>query len=415
MLRPASLFIGLRYTRARRRNQFISFISLTSMLGLALGVLAMIVVLSVMNGFQQEMSKRILGTLAHASVSQHAGIADWQALAERIKRFEPRVIATAPYAEIDGMLSHKGAMQPIQITGVSPPDEAAVSQMAAHLRAGRLEELRAGEYGVILGDLTVRRLRLALGDKLTLIIPQASETAAGITPRLHRLTLVGVFKVGADLDASMGLVHVQDSGEMLGLQAGQVPALRLALRDLREAPELSARLAGELGEGYLLRDWSQTQGSLFSAMQMEKTMIGLLLMLIIAVAAFNIVATLIMVVADKRADIAILRTLGMTPGQVMRVFMVQGSVIGAVGTLVGALLGVIAALNLSAWMAWFEQLSGQQVFAADLYVISSLPSQLQWADVALICAAGLSLSFLATLYPAWRAAQTEPAEALRYE
>ena len=213
----------------------------------------------------------------------------------------------------------------------------------------------------------------------------------------------------------MGLVHVQDSGEMLGLQAGQVPALRLALRDLREAPELSARLAGELGEGYLLRDWSQTQGSLFSAMQMEKTMIGLLLMLIIAVAAFNIVATLIMVVADKRADIAILRTLGMTPGQVMRVFMVQGSVIGAVGTLAGALLGVIAALNLSAWMAWFEQLSGQQVFAADLYVISSLPSQLQWADVALICAAGLSLSFLATLYPAWRAAQTEPAEALRYE
>ena len=252
MLRPASLFIGLRYTRARRRNQFISFISLTSMLGLALGVLAMIVVLSVMNGFQQEMSKRILGTLAHASVSQHAGIADWQALAERIKRVEPRVIGTAPYAEIDGMLSHKGAMQPIQITGVSPPDEAAVSQMAAHLRAGRLEELRAGEYGVILGDLTVRRLRLALGDKLTLIIPQASETAAGITPRLHRLTLVGVFKVGADLDASMGLVHVQDSGEMLGLQAGQVPALRLALRDLREAPELSARLAGELGSGSAL-------------------------------------------------------------------------------------------------------------------------------------------------------------------
>ena len=414
MFRPLSLFVGTRYTRAKRRNHYISFISLTSMIGLALGVLAMIVVLSVMNGFQKEMSSRILGLVPHATLAADKPLDDWQAVAAVAMR-NKQVTGAAPFAELEGMFSYKGSMQPVQINGIDPQQEQKVSNIAKHITQGSLDDLRAGEFGVVIGEITARRFRLNVGDKLTLIVPEPSDSASGITPRMLRLTVVGVFKVGAELDGSLALINVADASSMLRAEPGQVQSVRIALKDLYQAPQVSASIVQELGAGYRANDWTRTQGSLFSAMKMEKTMIGLLLLLIIAVAAFNIIATLIMVVADKRADIAILRTLGATPGQIMTVFMVQGTVIGSIGTLIGGVLGVLIALNVSAWVAWLERVSGMHIFSSDVYFISSLPSDVQVADVVLICVAALLMSFLATLYPAWRAAQTQPAEALRYE
>lgn len=414
MFRPLAIFIGMRYTRAKRRNHFISFISMTSMIGLALGVLAMIVVLSVMNGFQKEMSSRILGMVPHAVINGVKPVDDWKPVADAALK-NPQVTAAVPFTEMDGMLSYKGAMQPIQISGVDPALEHQVSIVTQHIVQGRLQDLRPGEFGVVLGEITARRFRLNVGDKLTLIVPELSSAPGGITPRLQRLTVVGIFRVGAELDGSMGLIHVADAAEIQHWQPNQVQGVRLAVKDLYAAPQVSTAIAAGLGADYRADDWTHTQGSLFSAMKMEKTMIGLLLLMIVAVAAFNIIATLIMVVNDKGADIAILRTIGATPGQIMTIFMVQGTVIGVIGTLIGGVLGVIAAVNVSALVAWIERVSGQHIFTSDVYFISNLPSDLQSADVILICSAGFILSFLATLYPAWRAAQIEPAHALRYE
>lgn len=414
MFRPLSIFIGARYTRAKRRNHFISFISMTSMIGLSLGVLAMIVVLSVMNGFQREMSARILGMVPHAAVLGAKPLDNWQAVADAASK-NPEVVAAAPLTEMEGMLSYKGAMQPIQISGIDPAQEGKVSIVADHIVQGRLDDLKPGEFGVVVGEMTARRFRLNVGDKLTLIVPEVSTAPGGITPRMQRLNVVGVFKVGAELDGSMGLIHMADAATMQRWEPNQVQGVRLKVKDLYAAPQVSAAIVGELGDNYRADDWTHTQGSLFSAMKMEKTMIGLLLMMIIAVAAFNIIATLIMVVNDKGADIAILRTIGATPAQIMGTFMVQGSLIGVVGTLIGGVLGVIAALNVSQIVGWLERVSGQHIFTSDVYFISTLPSELQWGDVALICSAGLVMSFLATLYPAWRASQVEPAYALRYE
>jgi len=414
MFRPLSLYIGTRYTRAKRRNHFISFISLTSMIGLALGVLAMIVVLSVMNGFQKEMSSRILGMVPHAAISGVQPLDDWQAVAAAARR-NPQVLAAVPFAELEGMLSYRGAMQPIQLQGIDPELEAQVSIIAEHMTQGRLSDLQAGEFGLVIGEITARRFQLKIGDRLALIVPEASSVPGGITPRMQAVNVVAVFKVGAELDGSLALLHVADAAQIQRLQPGQVPSVRLKLQDLYQAPQVSAAIVSELGEGYRASDWTLTQGSLFSAMKMEKTMIGLLLLLIVAVAAFNIIATLIMVVADKGADIAILRTLGATPRQIMGIFMVQGTVIGLIGTLIGAVLGIVAALNISQLVGWVERLSGQQVLSSDVYFISNLPSELLLADVLLICGAAFALSFLATLYPSWRAAGIQPAEALRYE
>lgn len=414
MFRPLSIFIGLRYTRAKRRKNFISFISMTSMIGLALGVLAMIVVLSVMNGFQREMSSRILGMVPHAMIQGVKPLDDWQPVAVAAMK-NPEVLAAVPFTELDGMLSYKGMMQPIQISGVDPAREGEVSIVADHIVQGRLDDLKPGEFGVVVGEITARRFRLNVGDKITLIVPEVSSAPGGITPRMQRLNVVGVFKVGAELDGSMGLINAADAAEMQRWQPGQVQSVRLKLKDLYTAPEVSAAIVKDLGAGYKADDWTHTQGSLFSAMKMEKTMIGLLLLMIVAVAAFNIIATLIMVVNDKGADIAILRTIGATPRQIMGIFMVQGTVIGVAGTLIGGVLGVIAAINVSAIVGWVERISGQHIFTSDVYFISNLPSELQAGDVALICGAGLVLSFLATIYPAYRASQIEPAHALRYE
>ncbi|HSC82310.1 MAG TPA: ABC transporter permease, partial [Pseudomonas sp.] len=314
MFRPLALFIGTRYTRAKRRNHYISFISLTSMIGLGLGVLAMIVVLSVMNGFQKEMSTRILGMVPHATLSAAQPLDDWQSVASAAMR-NRQVAGVAPFAELEGMFSYKGIMQPIQINGIDPQQEQKVSIIGQHMVQGRLEDLRAGEFGVVIGQITARRFRLNVGDKLTLIVPEVSSAAGGITPRMQRLNVVGVFKVGAELDSSLALISVADASSILRIAPQQVQSVRLALKDLYQAPQVSAAIAASLGAGYKANDWTHTQGSLFSAMKMEKTMIGLLLLMIIAVAAFNIIATLVMVVNDKGPDIAILRTLGATPAQ----------------------------------------------------------------------------------------------------
>jgi lipoprotein-releasing system permease protein len=414
MFRPLSIFIGTRYTRAKRRNHFISFISMTSMIGLALGVLAMIVVLSVMNGFQKEMSSRILGMVPHAVISGAKPLDDWQPAATASLK-DPQVTAAVPFTEMDGMLSYKGSMQPIQINGVDPALESKVSIVTQHIVQGRLQDLKPGEFGVVIGEITARRFRLNVGDKLTLIVPEISSAPGGITPRLQRLTVVGVFKVGAELDGSMALVNVADAAVIQRWQPNQVQGVRLALTDLYAAPQVSSAIVAGLGPDYKADDWTHTQGSLFSAMKMEKTMIGLLLLMIVAVAAFNIIATLIMVVNDKGADIAILRTIGATPRQIMTIFMVQGTVIGIVGTVIGGVLGVIAAINVSQIVGWVERVTGQHIFTSDVYFISNLPSQLEGSDVVLICSAGFILSFLATIYPAYRAAQIQPAHALRYE
>ncbi len=414
MYRPLSIFIGVRYTGAKRRNHFISFISMTSMIGLALGVLAMIVVLSVMNGFQKEMSTRILGMVPHASIAGVKPLDDWQRVAAAARQ-NPQVQAAVPFAELEGMLSVRGAMQPVQLHGIDPALEPQVSIIDQHMQQGRLSDLREGEFGVVLGEITARRFQLQVGDKLALIVPELSSVPGGISPRMQRLNVVGIFKVGAELDSSLALIHVADAAHIQRMLPGQVQSVRLKLKDLYQSPQVAAQIVSGLGEGYIASDWTLTQGSLFSAMKMEKTMIGLLLLLIVAVAAFNIIATLIMVVADKGADIAILRTLGATPAQIMGVFMVQGTVIGVVGTLIGAVLGIVAALNVSQLVGWVERISGQQVMSSDVYFISNLPSQLLLSDVLLICGAAFTLSFLATIYPSWRAAQIQPADALRYE
>ena len=413
MFRPLSLFIGLRYTRAKRRKSFISFFSLVSMFGLALGVLAMILVLSVMNGFQEEMRGRILGMVPHAFISGAQPLDDWRPLAAKAEQ-QPHVLAAVPYTQLQGMLSVRGRMQPLLVDGIDPAQEKRVSIVGERMTQGSLDALKPGEFGIVLGEIAARRFQLELGSQVTVIIPEVGATGS-ITPRLRRFTVVGTFKVGAELDASLALINVADAAPLKGWQPGQVESIRLALDDLFQAPRISRDVAKALGPGYQARDWTITQGSLFQAMQMEKTMIGLLLLLIVAVAAFNIIATLIMVVADKKADIAILRTLGATPGQIMAVFMVQGTVIGLVGTLIGGVLGVIAALNVSSWIAALERLVGHKLFGGDMYFISNLPSRLELEDVVLIAVAALSMSFLATLYPAWRASRTSPAEALRYD
>ncbi|PKM05366.1 MAG: lipoprotein-releasing system transmembrane subunit LolC [Gammaproteobacteria bacterium HGW-Gammaproteobacteria-6] len=414
MFRPLPFFIGLRYTRAKRRNHFISFISLISMLGLTLGVLVMILVLSVMNGFDRELRTRILGMVPHATISSPQPIDDWRTLAERLEA-HPRVEAAAPFVQLQGMLTHNGSVAPVLVNGVLPEAEGRVSIIEQHMTAGALTDLQDGEFGIIVGELIARRFQVGVGDKLTFVLPEASVTPAGVFPRLKRFHVVGIFKVGAELDSSLAMIHAGDAARLSRWQPGQVQGIRIKLDDLFQAPNVAWELAVTLPGEFYAQDWTRTHGNLFAAIRMEKTMIGLLLMLIVAVAAFNIISTLVMVVTDKKADIAILRTLGASPATIMGIFMVQGSVIGVVGTLMGGVLGVLAALNVSAMVAGLEKLFGVQFLSSDVYFISYLPSQLIWSDVLVICSTALGMSFLATLYPAWRASRTEPAEALRYD
>ncbi|MFY1663635.1 lipoprotein-releasing ABC transporter permease subunit [Pseudomonas sp. Pseu.R1] len=416
MFRPLFVFIGTRYTRAKRRNHFVSFISLTSMIGLALGVVVMIVVLSVMNGFDHEMRTRVLGMVPHATIESGEPISDWQSLATRVKQ-NPQVEAVAPFTQMQGLLTNNGNVQKILLNAIDPVEERKVSIIDGFMKQGSLDDLVSGGFGVVIGDKAANKLGVKIGDKVTFVSPEITVTPAGMFPRMKRFTVVGIFHVGAgELDGYLGVTNLQDLARLHRWKPDQVQGLRLKFTDLFKAPRSAYEIAQNLGEHeYYSRDWTRTHGNLYQAIGMEKSIIGLLLLLIVAVAAFNIISTLVMVVNDKRGDIAILRTLGATPGQIMRIFMVQGTVIGVVGTAIGAGVGILAALNVSAAIAALERLIGHKFLNADVYFIDYLPSQLMTEDVLLVCGAALVLSFLATLYPAWRAARTQPAEALRYE
>ena len=383
------------------------------MVGMTLGVAVLILVLSVMNGFDRELRERILGMVPHGVIYERGGVEDWQALAKKVETF-PGVIAAAPLTRLQGMFAYQGRVQGAMVTGIEPSAEARVSILPNHLVEGELSSLQDGSFHVVLGEILARRLNLTMGDKVTLMLPEATLSPAGILPRIKRLTVTGIFSVGAELDANLAVIHIQDARKLARL-AGQAQALRVKTEDLFQAPRIVWELVSQLEGIYSGSDWTRTHGNLFQAIKMEKTMIGLLLLIIVAVAAFNIISTLVMVVTDKQADIAILRTMGASPRTILQIFMVQGLAIGFVGVAIGTVLGILAALSISDIIAWIERISGVQFLNGDVYFISYLPSQLLWTDVAMITSSALVLSFLATIYPAVRASKIQPAEALRYE
>jgi len=415
MRNPYELYAGLRYTRAKRRNHFISFISLASMLGIAIGVMALITVLSVMNGFERELRTRILGMASHATISAlRGGLEDWPSVA-KLAQHNPEIESLAPYIEGEGMLKAGSDLTGTLLRGVLPEEEAKVSEIAEKMKVGQLSDLKAGEYNIVLGKELAQTLGVDVGDKVDLMIPQASVTPAGVLPRFRRFTVSGVFSVGMyEFDRGLVLIHLADA-QALYRMGSDVTGVRLKLHDLFKAPQVSRELAGELPGIYFVSDWTRQHANFFRAVKTEKMVMFIILSLIVGVAAFNIVSTLVMVVQDKQADIAILRTLGATPRSIMAIFMVQGSIIGIVGTALGVVAGVALALNVPVLVPLLEQLTNQQFLSPDVYYISDLPSELKANDVIRIGLLSLSLGLLSTLYPAWRASRTQPAEALRYE
>ncbi len=425
MLNLVPVFIGLRYTRAKRRTQFISFVSGFSLLGMAFGVFALTVVLSVMNGFDRELKKRILSAVPHGFITsqQSTGLADWQALVNRIEQ-EPQLVASAPYVEGFGLMGAGRFTQGVTLQGILPELESRVSDIQQHMVSGSMLELNPGEFGIVIGRLLARYFNVDVGDRVTLTLPYLSITPAGVFPRSKRFRVVGVFEVGAQVDQGLALIHMQDMQKLLR-RSENPQGLHVKVTDIYQAGAILAKLQAQLeaeraaGQSNLepvdVKDWSQTQGSLFQAVKMEKIVIGVLLMIIVAVAAFNIVSSLVLMVADKRADIAVLRTLGLTGRQVMAVFIVQGSAVGFMGILVGAVVGALVAHSIGDIVQWLENLLGLHVFDPSVYFISYLPSLWLWSDTLIICACAALLSVIATLYPAYRAAKIAPAEALRYE
>ena len=415
MFRPLELFVGLRYTRAKRRNHFISFISLTSILGIALGITALITVLSVMNGFETELRERILGMASHATISgSTAGLENWKTVAERAQQHE-RVLGAAPYVTAQVMLSAGESVSGSLLRGVLPQREPEVSEAVQKMLVGKLGDLQAGGYGIILGKELAFAMGVRAGDKITVVTPQATVTPAGILPRLKRFTVIGLFEVGMyEYDRNLAFVHIDDAAKLMRLE-DRVTGVRLKLDDLFQAPRVVREIAQALGGRYFISDWTRQHANFFRAIQTEKRVMFIILLLIVAVAAFNIVSTLVMVVTDKQGDIAILRTLGMTPGSVMVIFIVQGALIGLVGTALGVVGGISLALNVETIVPAIESLFGVRFLSPDVYYISDLPSELHWDDVVRIGGVAFVLSLIATLYPAWRAARTQPAQALRYE
>ncbi|HEX5538907.1 MAG TPA: lipoprotein-releasing ABC transporter permease subunit [Methylophilaceae bacterium] len=412
---PYELFVGLRYTRAKRRNHFISFISLTSMIGIALGVAALIVVLSVMNGFQQELRIRILGVASHLQITGvNNTLTDWPQLARKVEK-EPHVQAVAPYIMAQGMLSYGQAVQGVLVRGVLPQQEDQVADLGSHMRAGSLSNLKPGEFGIVLGTELAQSLGVLIGDKVVLLAPQGQFTPTGVVPRIKQFKVVGLFEVGMyEYDAGLALIHMDDAAKLYRMPDA-VSGLRLKLDDLFRAPAVAHALGNELKGEYFITDWTQQHANFFRAVQMEKRVMFIILALIVAVAAFNIVSTLVMAVTDKRADIAIMRTFGASPRSIMKIFIVQGALIGVIGTVSGAIFGVLIALNIETIVPFIEHVFHVQFLAKDVYYISDLPSELLWSDVAVITVMSFVLSLLATLYPSWRASKTNPAEALRYE
>ena len=434
---PFELFIGLRYTRAKRKNHFISFISLTSMVGIALGVAALIVVLSVMNGFQAELRSRILGVASHIEVTGlNNKLNNWQSLLPQLKS-NPNVIDVAPYITAQSMLSFGEGVQGAIIRGIVPVAEDKVADLGRSMKAGQLIDLRAGEFGIILGGDLAFNLGAKLGDKVVVMSPQGQFTPTGVVPRIKQFKVVGLFQIGMyEYDAGLALIHMDDAAKLYRMDKA-VSGLRLKINEIDDAPQVGNVLSESLSklslnlqtidaatgeitdssvqQSYFVTDWTKQHANFFKAIQLEKRVMFIILALIVAVAAFNIVSTLVMAVTDKRADIAIMRTLGASPASIMTIFIVQGALIGVIGTILGAIFGIIIALNIGTIIPFIEQLFSVQFLAKDVYYISDLPSKLDWNDVITIVVMSFVLSLIATLYPSYKASKINPAEALRYE
>ncbi len=409
------LLVGLRYTRAKRRNHFISFISLISMAGIALGVMALIVVLSVMNGFQKELRTRILGVASHVQISAaNNKLTDWPAVA-KVASEHPRVTGTAPFVNAQGLLSFGQTVRGSIVRGVIPEMEDKVAEIGAHMRAGKLEALKAGEFGIVLGSELARALGVLNGEKIVIIAPQGQVTPAGVVPRLKQFTVVGIFEVGMfEYDSGLALVHLEDAQRLFQM-GDAVSGVRLKLDDLYASRTVAREIMAKFDSNTYATDWTKSHANFFRAVEIEKRVMFIILLLIVAVAAFNIVSTLVMAVTDKQADIAILRTLGASPAGILQIFVVQGVLIGVIGTLIGLVAGVLLGLNIDVVVPALERVFSVQFLSKDVYYISDLPSDVQYTDVVVIGVVALLISFAATLYPSWRASRVNPAEALRYE
>ena len=409
------LLVGLRYTRAKRRNHFISFISLISMAGIALGVAALIVVLSVMNGFQKELRTRILGVASHVQISGAGDrLADWPAAA-KLASEHPRVTGTAPFVNAQALISFGQSVRGSIVRGVIPELEDKVAEIGSNMKAGRLDALKAGEFGIVLGSELARALGVLNGEKLVLIAPQGQVTPAGVIPRLKQFTVVGIFEVGMfEYDSGLALVHLEDAQRLFQM-GDTVTGVRLKLDDLFAARTVAREIMAKFDAATYATDWTRSHANFFRAVEIEKRVMFIILLLIVAVAAFNIVSTLVMAVTDKQADIAILRTLGASPASILQIFVVQGVLIGVTGTVIGVVGGVLLGLNIDVVVPALEKIFSVQFLSKDVYYISDLPSDVRWADVIVIGVVSLVISFFATLYPSWRASRVNPAEALRYE
>ena len=409
------LFIGLRYTRAKQRTRFVSVITLISIVGIVLGMTVLITVLSVMNGFQEEIRTRILGVASHVQISgPDDKLAAWQPVAQQAMR-NPQVEASAPYVSAQGLLTYGSAVRGAFIRGIVPQLEARVADVGNHMKRGSLGDLRPGEFGIVLGVELARALGVTVGEKVVLVAPQGQVTPAGIVPRLKQFTVVGIFGVDHyEYDSGLAFVNIEDAQKLFRF-GDAVSGVRLKLKDLFQSGAVVRELAQQLGPDFYLSDWTMQHANFFRAVQIEKRMMFLIVFLIIAVAAFNIISSLVMAVKDKQSDIAILRTLGAAPNSITKIFMVQGAVIGVFGTALGLLGGVTLALNVDVVVPFIEHVFGVRFLAKDVYYISELPSQLQMSDVVVTGVVALVLSLLATIYPSYRAAKVNPAEALRYE
>jgi lipoprotein-releasing system permease protein len=413
MFRPLELFIGLRYVRAKRRNHFISFISLVSMLGIAVGVIALVTVISVMNGFEKQLRDSILGMAAHATISSVGGsIRDWHDVIATARR-DRHVLGAAPYLDSQALLQgmrRSGAL----VSGILPDEQPAVSDIGRKMIRGRLADLKPGAFGMILGNELAMELGVGVGDKVTVYTSDINVTPIGGVARFKRFTVVGIFSVGfQEYDEGLALIHLEDAERLF--QADGPGGVRLKLDDMFRAWPITRELAGDLGGYYRITTWEQGHSNFFRALAMEKLVMFIILSLVVAVAAFNLVSTLVMLVNDKQADIAILRTLGISPRSITGVFMVQGVIVGTFGILLGVLGGVPLAINIPVLAKWVERTFGVQILSPDVYYISEVPSDMHWSDVGWIVAIAFAFCLVATLYPAWRASRTQPAEALRYE
>jgi lipoprotein-releasing system permease protein len=415
MFQPKELFIGLRYIRAKRKSHFVSFIAFISIAGVALGVFALIVVLSVMNGFGNELRDRTLSMTSHATISGYDGyVRDWSAVLEKAEQ-NKEVVAAAPYISKEVMLSNGRRVSGSLIRGIQPEMESRVSLVESKMVSGSLFDLKKGEYGIVLGRELANSLGVYEGERITVITPQASITAVGVMPRLRRFRVVGVFEVGMhQYDAAMAYIHLQDAAKLFSYK-DKVNGVRLKLTDLFEAPRITREVEKDFGEDYWVKDWSKQHKNFFRALKTEKTVMFIILLLMVSVAALNIVSTLMMTVTDKESDIAILRALGMRPSSIMIIFIIQGAFIGFFGTLIGVGTGVPVALNVFEIVSWLELLFNTDFLPSDVYYISDIVADVKLSEVVTYALSAFSVTILATIYPAWRASKTLPAEALRYE